>query len=395
MKLLAVALLFPLACSATDVLTGTVGAPAGRLALERGFFMGTAYAHVPGLQAVAGATVELVEGGKVLASGKTDARGVYEFPAPAGFAPSPRYIVQATSGGSRLQAFVTALRTNIDPATDATARLILEHANVARLRTVDVQEVLPLVQHLAWEVDLPAARSGAELAAMLRKAAANDEEVFHIIASLGAAREIQGQVTDAAKQPLARISIVVRDAAGVTRAIGHTDAQGRYRVRVPPGDYTVDAINETAASRAASQLGAKTHSFQLRAGGRVSGTVRGTDGSRLTGIRVKLGGIEVRTQDDGSYRMNVAPGSYLLTAQNTTLQPFASNLGGARLDIKRGDEYTVDVKLSPGQLVSGAVKPGSTVRIEDAETREPIAVLRANRAGEYRVWLWPGRYVVQ
>jgi hypothetical protein len=399
LKFFFVGLLFPLACVGAEI-TGTVGAPGGKLALERSFFFGAAQAHVPGLLAVAGATVELTERGKVLASGKTNARGVYTFPAPAGFEPAPRYMVRA----GQLNAFVTALRTNIDPATDASARLILEHANVARLRTADVQEVLPLVQHLAWEVDLPAAHSGAALAAMLRTAATNDEEIFNIIGSIGAAGEIHGRVTDAAKNPLARVTILARDVNGLTRATTHTDAQGRYELRVPPGNYTVSAINETAASTAASELGAEpltvkasrvAQNFLLRPGGRVSGIITGADGARLTNIRIRLGNAQVRTQDDGSYRLNVAPGSYVLVAENTTLQPFASSLGGMRVDIERGGELNADLKLAKGQMISGRAAPGSSIRIEDLETQETAAVLRTNRAGEYRLWVMPRRYAVR
>lgn len=403
LNFLVLGLIFPLACAASDVVTGTVGAPGGRLALERSFFFGAAHAHVPGLDAVAGAKVELIDirNGRSLAAGSTNARGVYAFPAPAGFEPGPRYMVRATSGGHRLEAFVTALRTNIDPATDALAKLITQHANVARLRAADVQQVMPLMQHLAWEVDLPAAHTGAALAAMLHSAATNDEEIFNIIASMGAAREIDGLVTDGAKKPLARVTMLARDAStGITRAMTHTDDQGRYRLRVPPGDYRVDAINETAASTAASEFGAKTHDFQLRDGGRVSGIVASQNGAGLTNVRVKLlqqgkALLQVRTQDDGSYRFNVAPGSYVLLAENTTLQPFASNLPGMRVEVERGGELIIDLRLADGQMISGTAAPGVNVRIVNADTKAPVHVLRTNRAGEYRLWLKPGRYAAQ
>jgi Carboxypeptidase regulatory-like domain len=412
-KLLVLGLLFPLACAASDVVTGAVAAPGGKLALERGFFFGAAHAHIPGLRAVAGATVELIDtrSGGALASGTTESRGVYTFPAPAGFQPGPRYMVRATGAGHRLEAFVTALRTNIDPATDATAKLIIQHANLARLRTAEVQEVLPLIQHLAWEVDTPAAHNGAALATMLRTAATNDEEIFNIIASIGAAGEIHGRVTDGGKKPLARVTILARDASTrTTRAVTHSDAQGRYRLRVLPGEYTIDAINETA-STAASEPGATAikvgagsveRNFSLGAGGRVSGTVMGIDGSRLTGIRVRLRDagtgqslVDVRTRDDGGYRLNMMPGAYVLVAENTTLQPFASSLGGMRVDVERGGELTADLKLPNGRMISGSATPASSVRVEDAETQKPAAVLRANRAGEYRLWVLPGRYAAR
>ena len=195
--------------------------------------------------------------------------------------------------------------------------------------------------------------------------------------------------------------MLARDArTGITRAMTHTDDRGRYELRVPPGDYRVDAINETAASTAASELGAKTHNFQLRDGGRLSGIVSSQNGAGLTNVRVKLlqkgkALVEVRTQDDGSYRLNVAPGSYVLLAENTTLQPFASNLPGLRVEVERGGELIIDMRLSEGQMVSGTAAPGASVRIVNADTKAPVHMLRANRAGEYRLWLKPGRYTVQ
>lgn len=393
--------MLPLACAASEVMTGTVGAPGGKLALERGFFFGSAHAHVPGLDAVAGATVELVEVGNVrsLGSGATNARGVYTFPAPAGFEPGPRYMVHATRDGHRLDAFVTALRTNIDPASDALAKLIVQHANVARVRTADVQQLVPLIQHLAWEVDMPAAHTGEALATMLRTAAANDEEIFNIIGSLGAAREIHGLVTDAGKKPLERVTILARDAAGVAAGMTHTDARGRYTLRVKPGKYTFVAMNETAASTAASEVASKTD-FELRPGGRISGLVTSQNRAGLTNVRVKLlqGGkalFEVRTQDDGSYRFNVAPGKYVLLAENTTLQPFASHLPGLPVEVQAEGELIVDLMLADGQRISGTAAPGTNVRIVNAQTKAPVHVMRTNRAGEYRLWLKPGRYAVQ
>ena len=382
-------------------MTGTVGAPGGKLALERGFF-GTVHAHVPGLEAVAGATVELVDmrSARKLGAGTTNARGVYTFPAPPGFDPGPRYMVHATSGGQRLDAFVTALRTNIDPASDALAKLIVQHANVERLRTADVQQLIPFIQHLAWEVDMPAAHTGAALATMLRIAAANDEEIFNIVASLGAAREIHGRVTDAGKNPLERVTILARDAAsGITTGMTHTDAQGRYTLRVKPGKFQVVAMNQTAASTAASEVASKTD-FDLRAGGRISGLVTSQNRAGLTNVRVKLlqGGkplFEVRTQDDGSYRFNVAPGSYVLIAENTTLQPFASHLPGMPVDVRADGELVIDLMLPEGQMISGTAAPGANVRIVNTQSKAPVHVLRTNRAGEYRLWLKPGRYAVQ
>lgn len=405
-------LLFPVACAA-DTITGMVGAPGGVLAMDRWQLFGAAHAHVPGLQAVSGASVELIEIGQrgaPLGSGKTDAKGSYTIPLPQGFQPSPRYIVRASQGANRMDAFVSAARTNIDPATDATVRLVLEHSDIHRVRPADVAMLLPLVQHLAWEV--PPARSGVALAAALRKAAAEDDELYSIVSSMGAAGEIAGTVVDSAGKPLERISVVARDAnSGLVRALTYTDAGGAYQLRVPRGEYILWAINETARSPAASAAAEgkvavgetpARRNFRLAAGGRVSGVVAGADGTKLTNIRITLRDprsgrllIELRTQDHGGFRVSLPPGSYVLAAENPTLQPFASALGGLRIDLEAGAELPTNIELPAGQLVSGRATPGATMRVHESGSGRQVAVVRANRGGQYRLWLEPGRYSVQ
>lgn len=425
-------------CYGQVSITGTVGAPGGTLAFNppaglADFFGRAAHAHLPGLQAVSGATVELIEldskgerAGAALASGSTNSRGVYTLTVPARFEPAAQFVVRAVGSGShRLDAFVTGPRVNIDPATDATRALVIAAVTHARrrladVRIADVMEVLPLVQHLAWEVDPSAAGTSAGLATALRTAATNDEEISNVVASIVGAGEIKGTVTDAARKRLARITIVLRDSGSrVTRAIAHTDAQGRYSVRVPPGDYLLGAINQTAASTAASRPRAEritvaatpvTRNLQLGAGGRISGTVTAEKGgARLTGIHIKLRDsrnaqpdVEVRTEDDGGYRVNLAPGSYFLIAENTTLQPYAPILGtGARLDVQRGAGVTAHLALQHGHMISGVVTSaartplaGVAMRLHGADDRERATLRRTNRAGEYRLWVRPGRYVV-
>lgn len=323
---------------------------------------------------------------------------------PPRFEAGPRFIVRA---GGRMDAMVTGPLVNITPATDATARLFIEHADINRVRSSDVLAVLPLVEHLAWEVQ-PAA-SGIALAAALREAAANDEDLYNIVSSMGAAGEISGTVTDTAGNPLEGVTLVVRNAlGGGLRAMGRSIALGLYRLRVPPGEYTVDAINETARSNAGSASATRKtvvgempvkRNFRLAPGGRVSGIVTGADGARLTNIRIRVRAArsgrlvaEMRTQDHGGYRINLPPGTYVLTAENPTLQPYASSLAGQRLDVKAGAEATIDLVLDNGAMASGVAAPGAMVRVDDAETKQQMAVVRANRAGEYRLWLKPGRY---
>ena len=75
----------------------------------------------------------------------------------------------------------------------------------------------------------------------------------------------------------------------------------------------------------------------------------------------------MNVESDGSYTLNIIPGSYALSVLNTTSQlPYASEFydGGAgsndgneaqRIDLDAGDKTTVDLVLQPGYLISGQV----------------------------------------
>jgi hypothetical protein len=436
-------------------ITGTVSAPGGTIAFNRAtglrrmlaeiFFGRPALAAVPGLGPVAGAAVQLIEidssgtqVGTALSSATTGANGSYTLATPAGFAPAAKYVVRATgTAGNRL-----------DPATDATRALVVAAlaggGNIANVKTAEVTEIQETVEGLLPDVDTAGAGAAA-FSAALRTATTDSEEANNIVTSIAASGEINGTVTNAAAQPLAGITVVVRDFGNwVTRAVGRTDALGHYAVKVPPGDYIVGAVNRTAASDAASewwsnsggvvkQLGAEkvtvgtapvTRDFQLMPGGRVSGTLTAENGGApLGGVNVKVRDflsnqsvVAVKTTSDGRYRVNVAPGSYYLIFENATLQPYATEVynpalnGGAsfgdatRLDVAAGGTITADASLQGGFMIGGIVTdPGAgtpvpvagiRVRFDDADDGEHATIQRTDRTGSYRLWLRPGVYSV-
>jgi hypothetical protein len=252
------------------------------------------------------------------------------------------------------------------------------------------------------------ASSGVALSAALLKAAVNDEELFNIASSTGADGEVRGMVTDASGKPIEGITIVARDAgAVVTRAMTHSEALGLYRLRVPRGQYVVVAMNETARTYGATRPAkvAVEHApvkrdFRLAAGGRIGGTVRGAEGAPLANVRIRVDDAKtaqpvavLRTWDHGGYRLNLPPGSYVLRAENPTLQPYASDLDGKRVEVKSNGEDTADFVLARGAVIAGKAAPLAAVQVLEGSRR--VAVLRANRAGEYRLWLKPGQYTTR
>jgi 5-hydroxyisourate hydrolase-like protein (transthyretin family) len=447
-------------------ISGTVSAPGGTIAFNRAtglrsmlaeLFLGRpALAGIPGLGPVAGATVELIEidsngaqVGPALSSATTGANGGYSLATPAGFAPAAKFVIRASgTAGNRLDAMVTGGTVDVDPATDATRSLavsaLVGGGSIARVTTAEVTEIQDTVEGLLADVNTVGAGAAA-FSEALRIAATDNEEANNIVTSIAGAGEINGTVTNAAMQPLAGINVVVRDFGNwVTRTVGRTDALGHYAVKVPPGDYIVGTVNRTVTSDAASewwtssggavkQLGAEkvtvgtapvTRNFELAPGGRISGTVTAQNGGApLRGVQVKVRDflsnqsvVAVKTASDGSYRVNLAPGSYFLIFENATLQPAATELfndalnGGAsfgeatRLDVKAGGMIVADASLQIGFMISGMVTDpaaatpvpvaGIRVRFEDADDGEHATIQRTDRNGRYRLWLRPGKYMV-
>ena len=444
------------------VITGTVSAPGGTVAFNpptglrrmlAGLFGGTAYAALSGLNPVSGATVQLIEinsvGAQVsvIASATTDSSGVYSLTAPEGFVPASNFIIRALGTGSnRLDALTTGTTVNVDPATDATRALVLDAiaenaTTLAFVSTAEILDIQQIVENKVTEKEVdPNLLSATALSTALETATQNNEETNNRVNSTAGQGTITGTVTGPG-QPQ-DITIVVRDFGNfVTRAVTRTDALGQYTVNVPPGDYIVGALNETTTNGGASewwtsgggavkQLDAEKitvgaapiiRDFVLELGGRIGGTVTAeTGGAPLPGIGIKVRDFlnnqsvaEVKTAEDGTYGINLAPGVYYLIAENTTTQPYATEVynpdlnGGAsfgeaaRLVVTLGDAFTNDFSLLEGRKLSGLVSdpttgpvPGMRVRFDDVDEGDHATVQRTNRVGAYRIWLRPGVYKI-
>lgn len=463
-------------------ISGTVSAPGGTVALyqphgfERilaGIFGEPAYGAISGILNVgAGVTVNLIQVdaagnqvGAVIASGTTGANGSYSINAPVGFTPGPQYVVRADGGSTTIDARVTSDSVDIDPVTNASSAIVTTGGNLANISVIDVDQITDAVDSIAPDLDATGLTVGLFTTA-LETAVNNDQEAANIVNSTSAAGTICGTVTDSNNAPLQNIVIVVRDFSNwVTRAKTRTNAAGSYCAHVPrvgdtnpdggtfSGNYIVGAINATGSSFAASawytssggtydQFSAGkvsvpssttvTVPFTLAAGGRIAGTVYATDGvTPLEGIKVIIRDftddepvVITRTKPDGTFRVNVATGTYTVGVRNKTLQPYAGGLyngpasgsstpvtaGGSTatdatpITVSAGNTTTTSFNLAAGALIHGTVtdgtnaQPGMAVRFYDASatTRTGAFVdgLVTNRLGKYRIWLQPGTYSI-
>ena len=307
-------------------------------------------------------------------------------------------------------------------------------------------------------MDAASTGSTSAFRAALVSEAQNDEALGFATANLAAVGGLSGTVTDSAGAPLANIKIVARDFnLWVARAETRTNAAGQYTLKVAAGDYIVGAQNFTGTSTAASEwwtcnvdpsppalpCGASNQfsaarvtvvgtsltavNFKLEPGARVTGSMTG-GGLPLPGVQLAVRDFAsdqpvafTRAQADGSFRVNVRPGTYSFGARNRTVQPFASGKynnapgggtttggGGANateatpMVLVAGNTYAVNFALIEGGVVRGRVTDGAptapvtgiAVRFDDA-TGAFVEAERTNLNGGYRLWLRPGTYTVR
>ena len=403
----------------------------------------------------AGVTVNLIQidgnghqVGGVLATTTTDASGNYTLTAPYGFVPGPSYVAQAVLGTTTtLLSFVTGTTANINPYTQTTVGLVtgsLAGASPSTLRPADITAVQQTVLTGSGNITLPAGSSATAMASALTANVKNDVEANNIVTNLAAATGITGSVTGPDGNPVAGVQILVRTFGNqVTAAMTRTDASGTYTVHVAAGDYIIGAINDTATSTAASTWWASggaqatsqfkatkvtvaasgnvTKNFTLQAGARLAGSITTSDsGQPLAGIVVTLVDfvssqtlMNVTTLPDGTFTFNVAPGSYYVSARNSTLQPYATAVwlsgtptGGANKCLASpailvaGDSKSGAMTLEPGHQISGLVSDpttgpvaGMVLRLQDGSATGAGAFAESMRTGQdgtYKIWVQPG-----
>lgn len=456
--------------SGSFVVSGTVSAKSGTLgvpvtALQRlwnGLAGGSAVAALPGVTAVAGVSVKLYAldssgaiVGDPLDMTSTDMSGTYTF----GVAGNPNMLgfenglLVRAEGAESLAAFVTGTAVDIDPVSDATVAVVTDLIpDLESLSVLELSQISNAVQAAYNDIDPDEAANNADLVMALASTVANDEEGRSLVLNSAATQQVCGTVTNFASTALAEVTIAARDFKDlVLRASTKTGATGAYCLDLQPGNYIIGARNYTSASTAASEWytssggvseqhraqkitvasgdPVKTINFVLDAGARLTGTVTAgaqavsgsvfwRAGDALKNVQITIRRYDdrtpvesVRTDDGGAYQVNLAPGSYFITATNYSIQPYASEVydgasganiqeRAARLTVTENQTRTVNFALEPGKAISGVVKknsstaaPGQRMRI-DAGNGGAAVRMRASLEGKYCVWLKPASYQV-
>jgi len=225
------------------------------------------------------------------------------------------------------------------------------------------------------------------------------------------------------------ISVAAYNPDGTQRTFVTTDANGKYVLLLPPGNFRIVAFDPTLvyAAQFYSQSTNFAHAtavtpsagqtvtlqpFTLSAGGHVAGTVTdATTGIPVAGATVSAyddsGNLvtNATTASDGTYRLVVLPGRYRLIAFDPQLRYAPAYAGGvvtfnaiAPLSVTTDVDTHMSFALQRGTQVSGTVvdhlhAPVADVIITALDLNEnPIETAISASDGSFRLSLVPGPY---
>jgi len=241
---------------------------------------------------------------------------------------------------------------------------------------------------------------------------------------------VEGRVIDATTgAPIAGIVVAAYNNDGTMRTFVTTDANGRYVLLLPSGNFKIGAFDPAqnyatefhpqqvsfALATAISSMPGQTLTlppFLLLQGGRLSGVV--TD--LVTGARISGAGVSAYTTEGnlvatttssaaGAYRLVLPPGTYRVIGFDPQLRYAPAYPNGASsfdtaptITITANVDATTDLALPRGTIVKGRVvdeagRPaeGCEVSALDLTGRRVASAITA-RDGSFQLALVPGAY---
>jgi hypothetical protein len=207
---------------------------------------------------------------------------------------------------------------------------------------------------------------------------------------------VSGIVTNTAGAAI--VGAVVSYSGSSTTAT--TNSAGSYTLTVPPGTYSVTASasgflvftqrNVTVASNSTT-----TVNFALTQSGTISGTVTSSTGAAIANATVSYSGgsATANTNASGGYTLNVAPGTYSVTASAVGYQ--SSTQSNVTVTIGTTTTATFSLVQLIGTISgtvtnsAGAAISGATVSYSGGST-----TATTNSSGGYSLSVVPGTYSV-
>jgi hypothetical protein len=295
------------------------------------------------------------------------------------------------------------------------------------LSTLDTKEIISareLIEDFTENLSAIEAASTTSYITNLKAALQNDSEAAKMLSNKTAAGEVCGTVTNASDNPVDNIRIFARDFSDFSKmAKTKTAADGSYCFNAPVGqELLVGAINRTTVNDAASEFytsaspasgsGTKCHlihcgekltvttsttaNFKLVQGGRITGTITGLENGNSVALKkvkvlfrnalTKKPAGATKTNGNGVYTMNLAPGDYIVYFKNSTKKAFGSlayTNGGAyytsgqavdrnfakKLTLAAGISETANIELLAGGTLTGTITDNNGDPVEFAKLR--------------------------
>ena len=460
----------------TSPVSGSITAPSGGFAFNppgkvEQFFASligsSAIAKIDGLSGVgSGVTVNLIEinasgaqVGEIIATATTDSSGSYTLNVPTTYSAAAKYAVVATGTSDTVKSMWEGSTVDVDPGSNATMSALLDATD--DLSTLDTREIISareLIEDFTENLSAIEAASTTSYITNLKAALQNDSEAAKMLSNKTAAGEVCGTVTNASGNPVDNIRIFARDFSDFSKiAKTKTATDGTFCFNAPVGqELMVGAINRTTTSDAASEFyttaspadgsGTKCHlihcadkltvtsgtttNFKLVQGGLITGTITGS-GNALKKVKVlfrnsltKKPAGATKTNKDGVYTMNLAPGDYIVYFKNSTKKAFGSTAyttnttyydsGQAvdrnfaeKLTLTAGSTLTADAALLTGGTLTGTITDNNgdpiefaKLRIDQIKDKDNVVVdlqadrFHTNKLGVYRAQLPFGTYTI-
>jgi len=460
----------------TNPVNGSVSAPSGGFTfnepgkVERFFASligSSAIAKIDGLAGVgAGVTVNLIEidangtqVGAIIATATTDSSGSYTLNVPATYSAAANYAIVAEGTSDTVKSMWEGSTVDVDPGSNATMSALLDAtSDLSTIDTKEISSARELIEDFTENLSASESTNTTNYTANLKAALQNDSEAAKMLSNKTAAGEVCGTVTNANDNPVENIRIFARDFSDFSKmAKTKTAADGTFCFNAPVGqELMVGAINRTTTSDTASEFytaasptndsGTKCHlihcadkltvtssttaNFQLVQGGVITGTITG-GGNTLKKVKVlfrnaltKKPAGATKTNKDGVYTMNLAPGDYIVYFKNSTKKAFGSTAyttnatyydsGQAvdrnfaeKLTLTAGSTLTADAALLTGGTLTGTITDNNgdpvefaKLRIDQIKDKDGTTVdlqadrFHTNKLGVYRVQLPFGTYTI-
>jgi RNA polymerase sigma factor (sigma-70 family) len=184
-----------------------------------------------------------------------------------------------------------------------------------------------------------------------------------------------------------------------------TDADGRYRLGLPGGSYSllVTADGYGRQLRGLLAYADEVRDFRLRPPGQLAGRSIRKDGSPVPEAVIELGPLaaggepnQTRADRAGAFSLDVPPGRYRVTARSGGMVALSREVEVLELERTEG----VVLELERGRVIEGQVRPPAAgleldlIAPDGSWQRRPDWV--TDRAGRFRFEaLAPGRYTVR